>query len=760
MDDRVRTDALYEQAALDVVQNFLSNQQVFIGPDPEIMESHALAPRSAREDQLLQQTWDRSRAGLLRDRLVSNCNETWEMMSQIASSPGAKWGDSITGVWTTSGDLAMVSTGGVLGFASITHYALRHIMKYWKDDPSIGIRAGDAFMHNDARWGSIHPADFATFMPVFHQGDLVCWVGCSEHLGENGAIEPGGLTAMAESVYGEGLRISPMKVAEGGVLKRDMVTFFQNMVRDRALMYEDMKARMAVCKMLIQRVEDAIGDVGVDEFVAMLRMGLEDVESEVKRRITALPDGIARAVAFGDSTLREKAYIKANVELRKEGARLIVNMRGSSPEFANRTINSVLGSTKAGMGTLLCGFFWPDLPRNQAVLAPVEFEWDACSSIASSFETPNTISMLTLFPAFTAMQVALAKLTHCAPGPQTTTIAPWYNMINTYVYGGINQRGQLVGSISANVNGMPGGARCNQDGEHSLSALFSVMGDLPEVEVMEEEVPYISLIAKKMLQDNQGFGKYRGGSGYYWCISPKDSPAWGFAVVANGSSFPTVGGLFGGYGCGVYPIAKIRGVDIFDRIDHDPRAFSTYDFGKLMNEQPIPGATYETQTMGMPFELAQRGEMYLMSQGAGGGYGDVLERDPLSVAKDAREGLISLNVARTVYKVVLDAHSFALDEVATAEARTAECQQRLSRGKPYAEFVAGWTTPGPTNLPAPYFGCWDKPDEIWVGTEEIPSPAEALQPVVMEDPRVRQVKDLQARIASLEQRLSVQGVQP
>ena len=142
MDDRVRTDALYEQAALDVVQNFLSNQQVFIGPDPEIMESHALAPRSAREDQLLQQTWDRSRAGLLRDRLVSNCNETWEMMSQIASSPGAKWGDSITGVWTTSGDLAMVSTGGVLGFASITHYALRHIMKYWKDDPSIGIRAG------------------------------------------------------------------------------------------------------------------------------------------------------------------------------------------------------------------------------------------------------------------------------------------------------------------------------------------------------------------------------------------------------------------------------------------------------------------------------------------------------------------------------------------------------------------------------------------------------------------------------------------
>ena len=756
MDDRVRKETLYEQSALDVVQDFLDNQQVFIGPDPEIMESHSLAPRSVREEELLQRDWDRSRAGLLRDRLVSNCNETWEMMSQIASSPGAKWGDSITGVWTTSGDLAMVSTGGVLGFASITHYALRHIMKYWKDDATIGVNEGDAFMHNDARWGSIHPADFATFMPVFHAGELVCWVGCSEHLGENGAIEPGGLSALAESVYGEGLRISPMKVAANGELKRDMVTFFQNMVRDRALMFEDMKARMSVCKILIQRVNDAIRDVGVDEFVAMLRMGLEDVESEVRRRTAALPDGLARAVAFGDSTLREKAYIKANVELRKEGDRFIVNMRGSSPEFGNRTINSVLGSTKAIMGTLLCGFFWPDLPRNQAVLAPVEFEWDKCSSLSSSFETPNTISMLTLFPAFTAMQTALAKLTHCAPGPQTTTIAPWYNMINTYVYGGINQRGQMVASISADVNGMAGGARCDQDGEHSMAALFSVMGDLPEIEVMEEEVPHVSLIGKKLLQDNQGFGKYRGGSGYYWCISPKDTPAWGFAAVANGSSFPNVGGLFGGYGCGVYPIAKIRGVDIFDRIDHDPRSFSTYDFGKLMNEQPIVGATYETQTMAMPFELVQRGEMYLMSQGAGGGYGDVLEREPAAVAKDAREGLISLDVARTIYRVVLDSETFALDEAGTAEARKAERQQRLTRGKPYAEFVASWTTTGPTNLPAPYFGCWDNPAEIWVGTEEIPSPAEALQPVIMDDPKVKQIKELQARIATLEQQLSGQ----
>lgn len=734
---------------LESVEDFLKNQTVFIGPDPQIMGDHGLAPRTIREEKLLRRDWDRRRVGLLRDRLISNCNETWEMMSAIASSPGAKWGDSITGVWTSSGDLAVVSTGGVLGFASITHYALRHIMKYWRDDPTIGVREGDAFMHNDARWGSIHPADFATFMPVFVGGDLVCWVGCSEHLGENGAIEPGGLSAMAESVYGEGLRISPMRIAEGGELKRDLVTLCQNMVRDRSLMFEDMKARLAVCKTLVRRVHDAIAEFGADDFVGMLRLGLEDVQGEVRRRIAAWPDGTTRAVAFGDTTLRESAYVKVNVELRKTGEQLVVNLRGSSPEFANRTINSVLGSMKIGMGVLLCGFVWPDLPRNQAVLAPVEFEVDPGSCLNSGFESPNTISMLTLFPAFTALQVALAKLTYASPKARTRALAPWYNMINTYIYGGVNQRGQMVASISANVNGMPGSAREGADGEHSIAALFSIMGDLPEIEVQEEELPYLSLIGKKLLRDNQGFGKYRGGSGFQWAISPKDSPLWGFATVASGSWFPNVSGLFGGYGCGTYPICKVRGVDVFALIDDDPRAFAHYDLAEIMNLRPIEGARYETQTMAMPFELAQRGEIYLMSQGAGGGWGDVLEREPQAVWRDVGDGVISAEVARRVYGVVLDERTQALDTAATEALRAQIREQRLERGRPYGEFVAGWSTPGPSGLPAPYFGCWDRPDEIWMGNEEVPSPADALQPVTMDDPRVLRIRELEAELEQL-----------
>ena len=53
-----------------------------------------------------------------------------------------------------------------------------------------------------------------------------------------------------------------------------------------------------------------------------------------------------------------------------------------------------------------------------------------------------------------------------------------------------------------------------------------------------------------------------------------------------------------------------------------------------MNEQPFEGGTYSTYHMGLQFDIAQEGELYMIAQGAGGGYGDVLECDPELVVED------------------------------------------------------------------------------------------------------------------------------
>ena len=53
----------------------------------------------------------------------------------------------------------------------------------------------------------------------------------------------------------------------------------------------------------------------------------------------------------------------------------------------------------------------------------------------------------------------------------------------------------------------------------------------------------------------------------------------------------------------------------------------------------------------------------------GGGYGPPEERDPALVLRDVRDGKISPERAREVYRVVVDTGRWAVDETATAERR-------------------------------------------------------------------------------------------
>ena len=84
-----------------------------------------------------------------------------------------------------------------------------------------------------------------------------------------------------------------------------------------------------------------------------------------------------------------------------------------------------------------------------------------------------------------------------------------------------------------------------------------------------------------------------------------------------------------------------------------------------MNTQPFAGARYSTHHMGMGFELADEGEVYMICQGTGGGYGDVLERDPEAVLADVEAGYLSRETAREIYFVVYEADTLAVDAEAT-----------------------------------------------------------------------------------------------
>jgi N-methylhydantoinase B/oxoprolinase/acetone carboxylase alpha subunit len=731
-----------------LLNSFLDEHSLFYGPDPAIMRDHRHCPRSSLEDAVLSGSLDPHAINLVRGRLHAALDETYDMVEQMGTAPGAKWGDLVTAVYTASGDLSSISPKGVVVFSGVCHYPLKFIAKYWAKDPTVGLRQGDGFIHNDSRYGNIHNTDQSMIMPVFHEGELVCWVSSTIHEGENGACEPGGMPAAAESKWDEGLKMPPFRIVENYQIRRDLLTFLQNSVRDPKLQYEDIKVKLHACMRLVERIRAVIAEYGKDNLVACLRKNIEDVDAEVRRRIRELPDGTVRAHAFIDGTLRENALIKYNLAVTIQGERMTIDVRGSSPEFTNRSINTTLASLKTCIATAFLLYIWPDLPHNMACFSSVDVLSDENSLLDASFEAPNCMSLIPLFKSFTLPTLALAKFLYGAPKRYTAIYSSHFNQPYTFIYGGITQHGEVTGNFCADINGNGGGARENRDGEHAIAPCFGYMCDTGEQELIEEELPVLRLVAQHLTKDRVGFGKYRGGLGYEQLITSRDAGFWGFMTGGTGSLHPSAYGLFGGYASPVYALCKIRDINIFDTLKTDPKSFK-FDLLELMNEQAIAGGRYGTYDMGMTFEPVQEGEVYMICQGSGAGYGDVLERDPQLVMKDLEEDLMSHERARALFHVVYDPETLVVDEEATALAREAERSARKRRGRPYREFVADWVkAEPPENLP--YYGSWDDASLIYAGVGKTRTTMRrgAVQGVMMADPKDVRIAQLEAQLAA------------
>lgn len=729
------------------VHRFLKDANLFLAPDPEIMNYHGVEPRTPAEEAALAVESDPGRLEIVRERILAGLNESFEMLENTGAAPGAKWGDCVAAVFTASGDLTLASTGGVVIFSNLVQYPLKFINKYWTGEPTVGVREGDAFLVNDAHYGQAHNTDQSLMMPVFWKGQHVCWAGATVHEGENGAIEPGGMPGFAEQVWDEGLRMSPFKVVENYQLRRDIVTFLQNSVREPKLQLGDMKVKLFVCRRIERRIHEAIEEYGVEAVVACLRGNLEDTEAEVRRRLKEWPDGTVRHSWFIDNTLRENVMIKINLTLTKKGDELIFDYRGSSPEFTNRANNTLEITLKGMLSQVFLTFVWPDLPRNQAVLAPMTFVCDEPSIIKPSPLSPQSQCIQSVFHGFSVGQTAVMKFLFSNPFKYTRVVAPWYCMNNVFLFGGLTQHGEMVGNVCADINGMGGGARSDRDGENGIAPIFATMADLGEQELIEEEMPFIQLVSKKMMKDNQAFGQFRGGMGYQMMVAMRDSPAFGFMLCAVGSKFPNVPGLFGGYGCPTYPLARVSGVDVFEVFKTNPGSFR-YDIAEIMNEQPLEGGTYWTMPMALKYDLAKRGELYMIAQGSGGGFGDPLEREPELVLKDLDDDLISDDVAWRMYRLVYDIETRVLDRAATEKARDEERKARMGRGKPFKAFAKEWVTDDPP-ADLPYYGSWGDPAFVYAGSPDQRYPAGKNPPIIMPNPLEVRIKALEAEVARL-----------
>ena len=198
-------------------------------------------------------------------------------------------------------------------------------------------------------------------------------------------------------------------------------------------------------------------------------------------------------------------------------------------------------------------------------------------------------------------------------------------------------------------------------------------------------------------------------------------------------------------------MCRIKNINVFDELERNPSLFKA-DIATLMNEQPFKDGVYTVHRAALPFEMCTEGEFYLASQGAGGGYGDVIDRDPERVIKDIEEGLVSHETARNLFCIVYDEHTLVVDQAATAAARKARRAERVNQGVPYDEFVSKWVTATPpTDMP--YFGGWGSDNETLYANSAKGTP-ETLPLIMMPDPKDVEIAALKKEIEALKARAS------
>src|SRR6516164_6428243 len=85
------------------------------------------------------------------------------------------------------------------------------------------IYEGDVFMVNDPYVSALHTSDVFVVTPIHYQGQLVAWSACFVHVYDIGAINEGGFSPDARSVYSEGFSTTGLKLLERGEVRQDVM---------------------------------------------------------------------------------------------------------------------------------------------------------------------------------------------------------------------------------------------------------------------------------------------------------------------------------------------------------------------------------------------------------------------------------------------------------------------------------------------------------------------------------------------------------
>jgi N-methylhydantoinase B len=543
------------------------------------------------------------------NRLIAVVEEQARIMIRTAFSTTVREaGDLSAGIFDLHGRMMAQAVTGTPGHVNSMAESVGHFLKKF---PIHAMKLGDHYITNDPWLGTGHLHDLTVVSPAFYRGKVVGLFANTAHVIDIGGL---GMGPEAHSVYEEGMYIPIVRCFDQGMPNETFFDFIRAGSRLPVELEGDIYSLCACNDAGARRLIEMMDEFGMDGLDSLAGFIFDNSLRATLTEIDRLPRGSFVSEIWSDG-YEEPVRLRARLDILADG--IEVDFEGTSG-LSSRGINVPPAYCRAYACFGIKCVVAPGVPNNWASLAPFRMIIpDGCILNAPH---PYPVSVRHVI-GHLLPDLMMGCLHQAVPDRVTAegASALW----NPPLRGGSAVSGQAKGNkpvigdfeiITFNSGGT--GARRTQDGLNA-TAFPSGVRTMP-VEATENVAPVI-IWRKELRPGSGGAGRTRGGAGQIMEIGTKGNLE--FSINAS-----------------------------FDRVNHAPKGREGGKDGARGVVQLKSGATLKTKG----YQLIPDGDRLILELPGGAGIGDPSDRDPDRVARDVQDGLVSLEDARSIYKVAID----------------------------------------------------------------------------------------------------------
>jgi N-methylhydantoinase B len=477
------------------------------------------------------------------------------------------------------------------------------------------IDPGDVLLTSDPYHcgGAIsHINDWLVLVPIFFDGELIGWSSMFGHQMDAGGPLAGSLPTGAKTVYGEGLRIPPVKIFRKGQPVEDIIRLILNNVRMPEMNRADLMGIVAGCKTAVSRVEEICRRFGKDTYLAACQALLDRTYRAMAALIVQnIPEEPQSFEDWVDDDGLGNGPYKMKLTIWREGEHAYFDWSGTDPQAVG-PVNFYLneGMFKMFIGVYLIMVFDPQILFNDGFYPLLHVIIPDGSLLHPKFPSALGCRTHALTRLFDVLGGALAR-----KSPEHTTAAG-YGTSPYMLYSGWDQNGEFYYLMEISYGGIPGRPIGDGMDGHSWWPLFE---NIP-TEYLESYYP-VRIDGYTTITDSGGAGFHRGGNGIekrYVYLEP------GEVSIHDDRWLTYPWGILGGK-------PGARSEKILKRADG--------------SEEILPSKCDEVEV--------KPGDMLVYRTAGGGGWKDPLERPADKVEADVAKGLISAEKAERDYGVIV-----------------------------------------------------------------------------------------------------------